>query len=328
MGTICALVHTRGETVPPSAYELLAGARALAEPLGAEVAAAAVGAGARACAGQLAAGGAARVVVVDAPELKDYEAERYLAADVAAVQAAGAGVVLLLADVAGREIGPRLAHRLDGSVATDAVALEADPALGGAVVTRPVYGGKALAKVAGTKLPQVITVKPRALDPVTPEPGAAAEVVEVRVELPAEVPTRVVDTVREAGEGPKIETARVVISGGRGLGGPEPFQLLERLASLLGAAVGASRAAVDEGWVPPTWQIGQTGKSVSCDLYIAVGISGASQHMAGLGGAKTIVAVNTDPEAPIFERATLGVVADYKEFIPAFTEALARVLGK
>ncbi len=270
--------------------------------------------------------GSGAVYLVESPALDEYQADRYLAAVEVVCRRAGPDVILFGAGDVGRELAPRLAHRLGGALVTDCVGIRAD---GGEIVfTRPVYGGKAMAEVAAGRGPFVATVRPRVFDPA-PSGGAAAEVVPVEVALDGVAArTRVVERQAEDKAGPSLEEARVIVSGGRGVGGPEGFGMLEELAGLLGAALGASRAAVDAGWAPAAWQVGQTGKIVAPDLYIAIGISGASQHLAGISAAKHVVAVNKDPEAPIYKRAELGVAADYRQVVPALTRKLRERLAR
>ena len=227
--------------------------------------------------------------------------------------------MLLAGDERGGEIGPRLAQRLGGTAITDALAV--DVADSQPVWTRPVFGGKALAAVRTTAEPVVATLRRGAFAAAVSTNGTVE--VETR---PAPGGANVVELLEVAppAAGIAIDQAPVIVSGGRGLGEGESFGELEELAGLLGGAVGASLAAVDAGWAPADRQVGLTGKTVSPDLYFAFGISGASQHLAGIGGAKMVVAVNTDAEAPIFGRARLGVVMDCRRLLPALIEELRR----
>lgn len=237
-------------------------------------------------------------------------------------------IVLIARTEAGSQLGPRLAFRLGAGLAQDAVALSVDDDSKQLRVTRPVYGGNAMAVVTMTCAPQVVTVRPKAFEAADKDESLRGEVVQIRVEIPSSVVrVRVVEKVVEQTAGINLEGARVVVAGGRGLGGAEPFRQLAGLAQLLGGAVGASRPACDAGWLEHSYQVGLTGKIVTPDLYIAVGVSGASQHMAGCSGAKVIVAINNDPEANIFKEARYGVVGDWKKILPAFTETVRELLS-
>jgi len=318
---LVALV-AEGETLPRPGREALSLARTLVDG-GAPgpVVAAVTGPGAVQAGGEAFALGADRVLAVPGREAT---ADRKLLVDdlLAAWEQAGGqeGLILCPGDEAGRELAPRLAFRLGAGVASEVVRVRWE---GGRVLAeRPAYGGKAVATVALPGPVGVVQVKDRAFEAASPEPGRTGQV----EELPAAAGPerfRVVEEVREEAGGVPLEEAPVVVAGGRGLGGPEPFQEeLAELARLLGGAVGASLAAVDAGWVPPALQVGQTGKSVAPELYLAVGISGASQHLAGITGAKHVVAINKDREAPIFRRAELGVVGDWREIVPALIDAV------
>jgi electron transfer flavoprotein alpha subunit len=223
----------------------------------------------------------------------------------------------------GRELAPRLAARLGVSLMQDCMQVELDPDSGRLTATRPVYGGSVMARVRCTSTPQVAAIRPKVYDALEPDATRQGEVTPVAVSLDASM-ARVTILRQELNEGSgiKLEDANIVIAGGRGLGGPEPFAELEELAGMLGAGIGASRAAVDAGWVPPNWQIGLTGRTITPDLYITVGISGASQHMAGCSNSKVIVAINKDTEANIFRDARYGVAGDWAAVLPAFMQAI------
>ena len=262
-----------------------------------------------------------RVVVAAQPELAQYQPEASLEALVQILAPRAPGVVLLGNDIYSQEVTPRLAHRLGGSSLADAIAVSLE---GGAVrATRSAYGGKALAKYELKRSPAVIWVRARALPPAEPT-GRQAPVEEATVTVPAP-PLRIVERKREAQAGVRLEDARIIVSGGRGLGGPEPFVGLKALAATIGAQTGASRAACDAGWVPPSWQVGQTGKKVAPELYLAIAISGASQHLLGMGDSKIVAAVNTDPDAPIFKHCSFGIVEDFRKVVPLLTQKLAEL---
>ncbi|HWP35214.1 MAG TPA: electron transfer flavoprotein subunit alpha/FixB family protein, partial [Thermodesulfobacteriota bacterium] len=282
-----------------------------------------MGEGVGALVGELGRVGVGRVLVADAPVLGEYRAEPYAAVLADAVGARGPGAVLFPASIQGKDLAARVAGRLAAPLATDCVGLE-EVTAEGLVVTRPVYSGKVRARVRVSGPVQLVSFRPNVLpreaaEPVTPEVEA------LPVAVAAELAERVRVRARRAGEpgAGALAEARVIVAGGRGLGGPEGFRLLEELAAALGgAAVGASRAAVDAGWRSHAAQVGQTGQTVSPELYLACGISGAIQHLAGMGSARCIVAINRDPEAPIFQVADYGIVGDLYEVVPALIRAL------
>jgi electron transfer flavoprotein alpha subunit len=267
------------------------------------------------------------VYAVDDALLATAQVELYLTALVELCRTVAPEVILLGRTAFGRDVAPRLACRLGVGLLQDCLQVDLDAPSGRLTATRPVYGGNVLARVRCTTTPQVAALRPKAYTPLAPDPTRQGEVVAVPVRLEVSMArVGVVRQVREETPGIKLEEARIVVAGGRGLGGPEPFRELQELAGMLGAAVGASRAAVDAGWVPGSWQVGLTGKTITPELYITVGISGASQHMAGCSGAKAIVAINKDAEANIFREARYGVAGDWRAVLPAFMEAI-RSLG-
>jgi electron transfer flavoprotein alpha subunit len=217
---------------------------------------------------------------------------------------------------------------LKGGFVADYIDFELEAASGQLRFARQAYGGKAMAAVQPKTFPIVATAKPRVMEPTATQGGRTGEEIQVEIALePSQMKTRLLEMIKEEVAGVKLEDAKIVVSGGRGLRGPEGFKILEQLAQVLKGAVGASRAATDAGWVPPSWQVGQTGKSVSPELYLAFGISGATQHVAGISGAKNIVAINTDPEAPIYKVAQLGVVGDWKAVATKLIEACKELTG-
>lgn len=236
----------------------------------------------------------------------------------------GPKIVMVGRTELGRELGPRVAFRLGAGLAQDCVKVRLDNGTGRVVAVRPVYGGNALAIVTFAESgPQFVVLRGKVYDEPVPDTSRTGEVVPIELELdPSVVRIRRVETVRSESRGMRLEDASVVVTGGRGLGGPEGFEVLEELAGLLGGAVGASRPACDAGWVDHGYQVGLTGKTVTPDLYIAVGVSGASQHMAGCSGAKNIVAINRDAEANMFREAAYGVAGDWQKVLPAFIEAV------
>lgn len=306
-----------GDAPSATTLELLGGAQGLAD--GGTVGVTLLGSAAGGAAAAAHAAGANTAYVSSDAGYDEFQGDQWVAAVDAAVEQSGADVVLMAQSVVGRELAPRLAFRRNSAAAMDCVAVVDN---GGSIVaTRPCYGGNAMADFSFTTSPAIATVRAKSMEPN--ETGGSGET----VELPGAGDSRTTITGREEieSEGLQITDAPVVVSGGRGLGGPEGFELIEELAAAIGsdkAAVGASRAACDLEWYPPSQQVGLTGKVVTPDLYIAIAISGASQHMAGCSGSKTIVAINRDPEANIFESAQFGIVGDYKQVVPALIEAV------
>ncbi len=269
------------------------------------------------------AGGADAVYTVSEGPAADGEFDAIVDAAYAAASQTSPACVIGAKTLTGRDVMPRLAFRLGTALAADCTALALDE-LGRVLATRPTYGGNAEATVACLGSPAVVSLRPKSIDAQAPDPSRTGEVAELAFE--ANVRTRTLERVEAQAEGVRLEDARVVVSGGRGLGGPEPFEQLQQLADMLGGAVGASRAACDAGWVASSYQVGLTGKTVTPDLYIAVGISGASQHMAGCSNAKTLVAINKDGGANIFKEARFGVTGDWRKVLPAFMEQLHELL--
>lgn len=277
-------------------------------------------------ASEIACYGTSRILTAEDDSLTYYSSETYTAilAEVAALLQPVA--ILMGATAMGKDLAPKLAARLQTALIQDCVALkmEADGLL---VATRPVYGGKLRAIVkAATPALQVVTLRPNVFPSQEPKPNSGVPIEKLTVPTDIARPRATVREVRKA-EGSKLELteAGIIVSGGRGLKGPENFKLIEELAAALGAAVGASRAAVDAGWKPHAYQVGLTGKTVSPQLYIACGISGAIQHQAGMSTARTIVAINSNPNAPIFKLATYGIVGDLFEVVPLLTEEVKKL---
>lgn len=329
MPGIVVLATTESGGLSRNALELLAGAIRLKAMLGETVAAVLLGRERSPHLPLAFAYGADQVYRAEHPLLERYQGDAYAIAMHQICQRAQPKVVLLPGDSMGRELGPRLAHRLRAGFVAEFTDFDLDAASGQLQFTRQTYGGKAMAVVRPKAFPVVATAKLRTMEPPTNAEDRTGEEVPVEVALEAsQLKTRVLEKVQEEVTGVKLEDAKIVISGGRGLRGPEGFKVLEQLAHVLKGAVGASRAATDAGWVPPSWQVGQTGKSVSPDLYLAFGISGATQHVAGISGAKNIVAINTDPEAPIYKVAQLGVVGDWKAVATKLIESCKGLTGR
>ncbi|MDA0798878.1 MAG: electron transfer flavoprotein subunit alpha/FixB family protein [Chloroflexi bacterium] len=305
---------------------LAAGLSLLASLPGEKLSVVLAGASTAAAAQVAIAHGAQTAYTIEDASLADPAPEAVVAAAQEAVRQASPRIVLGSKTILGRDVLPRLAFRLGTALAQDCTAVAIDDAKR-LLATRPVYGGNAVATVACVSDIAVAALRAKSIDAGEPDSSRTGEVVALSVDLASAVRVRPVDRVEQTAEGIRLEDARVVISGGRGLGGPEPFKELGKLAALLGGAVGASRAACDAGWVPSSYQVGLTGKTVTPELYIAVGISGASQHMAGCSNSRTIVAINKDAGANIFKDARFGVAGDWQKVLPAFMEQLQELLG-
>lgn len=262
-----------------------------------------------------------RVIIAEGANLSECNPETYLEALAQICHAVTPRAVLLSSDTYSQELAPRLAHRLGGSACGDAVEVRID----GDVLraTRQVYGGKAQAVIDLKRTPAVVWLRARSFAPAPVREGAAG-ITKMNIRLSAPPRTRIVERKSESAGEARLEDARVIVAGGRGIGGSEGFDAeLQPLAVLLGAQMAASRAACDAGWVPSTWQVGQTGKKVAPDLYLAIGITGASQHMAGISEAKQIAAINIDADAPIFKHCRFGIVEDYRKVVPLLRQKLA-----
>jgi len=272
--------------------------------------------------------GADKVYTAEDPLLKEYQTDSYVAAMEKAAKDISPRILLFGQTSVGRDLAPRLAFRLGVSLSMDCIELSIDSGTKLLQQTRPVYGGNARAIFTSEVSPQMATVRQKAMSPLEPNESRKGDITPIKVELdPAKIRTKVLDTVKEEVVGVKLEDAQAIVTGGRGIGGPDGFKQLEELAKVLKGAVGASRPPCDNKWVPDTMQIGLTGKIVTPELYIAVGVSGASQHLAGCSSAKNIIAINKDSEANIFKEARFGIVGDWKQILPAFTEKVKELLA-
>ena len=318
--SVLAVTEQRDGKFRKITYEVLSEGRRLADSLGTELTALLIGAGVEGLAAELGAYGADKIIVAEHASLAEYLTDSYtkVVADISAT--VDPQVIILGASTQGKDLAARLAARLDAGLAMDCVAVRADG--GDIIATRPLYGGKIKAEVALSGKPQIVATRPNAM---RIEASAKAGSVEKVTVDPGESQLQFVEKALETGK-VELTEADVVVSGGRGMGGAD-YSLVEALADALGGAVGASRSAVDEGWRPHADQVGQTGKVVSPNLYIALGISGAIQHLAGMSSSKVIVAVNKDGEAPIFSKADYGVVGDLFELVPLITEEVKKLKG-
>lgn len=317
---ILTYIEVREGRIKASSLETLAEASRRAAELGSAAEAVLIGPGLEGLSPELAAAGAAKVRILDHPGLADYATPAFAAVLADAVRTASPEAVFLPATAMGKDLAPRLAARLGVSMASDCTKVEIRE--GRLVFTRPVYAGKAFLSLALASKPAIATLRPH-IFPASAAP-AAGEVVRTEVGLPAGAENgRVAGVERAEGAALDVAEAGIVVAGGRGMRGPEGFAMLQDLAAALPkAAVGASRAAVDAGWIGHAHQVGQTGKTVSPDLYLAFGVSGAIQHLAGMSSAKVVAAVNKDAEAPIFKAADYGIVGDLFQVLPELLKAL------
>jgi electron transfer flavoprotein alpha subunit len=323
MKNVLAVLISSGANFTRTEIEVLSAGRRIADELGGTLSAAILGEADARWNDECASYGAQKIYRPDAKQLTGYQHDIYTAALLQVQNAAQADLILLPSTTYGMEIATFFGYKIGASVTLDCIGLKGDAGAGTVTITKPVYGGKANSELIAKSGPAVIAMRMRSVAPLAAEAGRSAEVAEVPLNIDASVArTKIIEKRSEQTGAAKLEDARIIISGGRGLGGSEAFAELDALAKLLGGSVGASRAACDQGWVPASLQIGQTGKKVAPDLYLAIGISGASQHMVGIAGARHIVAVNKDAKAPIFRMAACGVVDDFKSFLPQLTAAL------
>ena len=306
--------------------ELLSPGRDLADKQGGRLVAVVIGSGVEQAVSGASAHGADQVIVVDAPEFKDYTTDAYTAAMYHLIEKYGPTTLLIGATPDGRDMGPRLACRIKTGLTADCTGLDIDPDSGNVAWTRPAFGGNLMATIlCPDHRPQIGTVRPGVFKKTAPVEGKAEVLREEFHVAPEQIRTELLEVIKEAaGELVDLEGADIIVSGGRGVGGPEGFAPVKALADALGGVVGSSRAAVDAGWISHAHQVGQTGKTVAPKLYIACGISGAIQHLAGMSGSDCIVAINKDPDAPIFDVADYGVVGNLFEVLPVLTEEIKK----
>ncbi|MCM3725872.1 electron transfer flavoprotein subunit alpha/FixB family protein [Neobacillus cucumis] len=325
MSKILVFGNQQRDALSFGSREALAFACHLADSTGGEVAAVLTGPAVVTGSKEAFAFGANKVYTVSNPLLAEYQVDVYVDCLYSVFKQSGADIFVFPFDRIGKDLVGRIAARMGASAITEVVDFKKE----GQKITwvRPIYGDKAFGEYTATR-PQVVAgIRPKSQILPLPDESRTGEIISVDYKPKEDlVLTKLVVKIQSALSNIRLEDATIIVSGGRGLEGPEGFAELEALADVLGGAVGASRAACDAGWVPTNLQVGQTGAVVAPDLYIAVGISGASQHLAGITNAKTVVAINSDAEAPIFKRADLGVIADYKQVVPALTEKLKKVL--
>ena len=317
---VFAITEQRDGELRKVSFEVVSEGRRVADGLGAELTAVVLGSGIDGLAEELKKYGPDKILVADDAGLADYTTDAYsnVLADLA--QSADPAVIITGASAQGKDLAGRLAAKLDAGVAMDCVKVQLDN--GNLTCTRPMFGGKINADVEIEGDRQIVAIRPNVMDITEAAKDSAIEKPAVQL---GEVKTAVVDKKMDTGDKVELTEADIIVSGGRGTGGE--YAGIEALADALGAAVGASRSAVDEGWRPHSDQVGQTGKTVSPTLYVACGISGAIQHLAGMSTSKYIVAINKDEEAPIFSKADFGIVGDLFDVVPAITEEVKKVKG-
>ncbi len=297
--------------------ELLGEGRKIADKLGSKLTALLIGNKVQNLVEDLSRHGADEVLVVDAPELEHYTTDGYTKAICELANAKKPNIIFIGATFIGRDLGPRVAARLETGLTADCTSLDVDVESGDLLATRPAFGGNLMATIACPEhRPQMATVRPGVFAKVESD-GANCNIEKVNVELTdSDVRTKVLETVKTAKDIIDISEAKVIVSGGRGVGSKENFALLEELANILGGTVAGSRAAVEKGWIENAYQVGQTGKTVKPSIYIACGISGAIQHVAGMQDSDMIIAVNKDETAPIMKVADYAIVGDIKKVLP------------
>ncbi len=328
LGDIWVITEQRDGHTKAASYALISEARKLADESKAKVAAVCLSR-AVSDAEQLVAFGADKVYLVDGPAPDGWNDDAYVKELVDLARRDKPQTVLAASGSLGSSVIPRLAVALDTGVAANCVSLGIDPQSRLLVQTRPAFGGSLMANVVcPNKRPQIATVRPHAFKKGQPDNSRRGEMISVDFDKQSVTSkTKLLNAVKDLSEKVKLEEAEVVVCGGRGLGKPENFQMVAELAEVLGAALGTSRPPVDDGWIPYSHQVGQTGKTVSPKLYIACGVSGAPQHLAGMQTSEIIVAINDDPKAPIFEVATYGIVGDLFKVLPLLTKRLREVRG-
>jgi len=307
--------------------ELIGEGRKLADAMAQKLGAVLIGEGVAELAKEAFAHGVDQVYLVEAPELKHYNTDGYTITMSDLINTYRPGVVLMGATNDGRDFGARVACRVNTGLTADCTGLGIDEATGLVAWTRPAFGGNIMATILCPEhRPQMGTVRPSVFKKPVPDYTRSGELIRVASKVKAaDIRTRLVEVIKLAGAACNLEEAEVIVSGGRGMKKPENFALLGELAEVLGGALGASRAAVDAGWLPSMHQVGQTGKTVGPKIYFAVGISGAIQHVAGMSSSDIIIAVNKDPQAPIFDIATYGIVGDAMEVVPVMIEEFRKV---
>ena len=317
MSSILVFAEQRNGEIKKIAFENLTIAKKLASEMGVNVTAVLIGNSIAGLTDDLEKYGADKILTYQDAKLENYNAEGYAKILADSINENQAGIVILGATAMGKDLAPRVAAKVDGALATDVIDIEAEG--NDLKIVRPVFAGKVRVAIKLTADVKILTIRPNVFLPQENQVSASVEDKSAEV---GDFKAVVKEILAGAKDKLDVTEADIIVSGGRGMKGPENFHLIESLAEKLGAATGASRAVVDAGWRPYDEQVGQTGKTVSPSLYVAVGISGAIQHLAGMSSSKYIVAINKDPDAPIFKVADYGIVGDLFEVVPKMTEAL------
>lgn len=317
------LIETECGKAKNVGYELLNVAKPLAQQKGCQLVAVVIGKDVDAVAKDAICYGADSAIVVDGPEYEYYTTDAFANAIVTLVEKYKPETLMIGATNNGRDMGPRVSCRLKTGLTADCTEIAIDEETGNIAWTRPTFGGNLMATIMCPEhRPQMGTVRPGVFKKGTYDEGRTGEIIKEDIHIaPEEIRTRLVERVNEVAESINLEEAEIIVSGGRGVGSAENFGILQELADVLGATLGCSRAVVDAGWMPHAHQVGQSGKTVAPKLYFAIGISGAIQHAAGISGSDTIVAINKDADAPIFDIADYGIVGNLNEVVPALTAA-------
>ncbi len=329
-GEVWVFIEQSGGRSHPVSWELLGEGRRLADSLGGGLSALVMGAGIAHLAREAFESGADRVILIDDPVLERYRNHPYARAMTEVCRKYQPQILLVGATTLGRDLAGTVATELETGLTADCTSLEVDQENGLLRQTRPAFGGNIMATIlCKDHRPQMATVRPRVFRMPKLQPGRQGEIVLWPLDLTEdEIPTKVLEVVQEAGAPVYLDKAEIIVSGGRGLGGPQGFEELGHLARALGGTLAASRPAVEAGWISAAHQVGQTGQTVRPKIYIAVGISGAIQHLVGMQNSDVIVAVNSDPEAPILRVATYGLVGDWRRIIPKLTSEFERQLNR
>ena len=315
---VFAITEQRDGELRKVSFEAVSEGRRVADGLGADLTAVVLGSGIEGLAEELKKYGPDKILVADDAALADYTTDAYTNVLAELIQSSDQAVIITGASAQGKDLSGRLAARLDAGVAMDCVEIKLDN--GNLTYTRPMFGGKIVANVEIEGSPQIVAIRPNVMDIIENSKESTIEKPAVQV---GDLKTKIVEMKMETADKVELTEADIIVSGGRGTGGD--YAAVEELANELGAAVGASRSAVDEGWRPHSDQVGQTGKTVSPNLYVACGISGAIQHLAGMSTSKYIVAINKDEEAPIFSKADFGIAGDLFEVLPAITAEVKKL---